>query len=100
MDQLNNLQKQELIGSATFTLHNVVTKPNQTATFLLANPRLPKQNGQLKITAAEKRADYGQTECQFDVAISQPGKHGGDSLFFILFRTGAGGTKPVYKSEN
>ena len=62
MDQLANLQKQQLIGSASFTLHGIITKPNQAAQFQLSNPMLNKPNGSVKIQAAEKRADFGKTE--------------------------------------
>ena len=59
MNKLHDLSKQQLIGSANFSLHNIVTKVNQTNTFKLVNPSRPNQNGEIKIQATEKRADYG-----------------------------------------
>ena len=102
MNQLQNLSKQELVGNVTFTLHQIVTKAGQTNTFQLANPVLNKPPGKMKVTAVEKKADYGQTECQFTVTITNPAYRQNDSLFFILFASQVNGTggKPVYKSEN
>ena len=62
---------------------------------------IKSNRGQVKIQAQEKRADYGKTECQFDMIITQCGSYGSSSLFIMLYRTNPNGsTQPVYKSEN
>jgi len=101
MNQINNLQKQDLVGGQKFTLHQIVTKPNQTAAFDLVNALSKKPTGQAKIQATEKKADYGRTECQFDLQVAQSGIQANQSVFFVLYRTNSSGSsQPVYKSEN
>lgn len=55
---INNLSKQEFIGSHQFTLHKIVSGRNQTLEAELKNPA--RNNcGKIKIIGQEKKADYG-----------------------------------------
>lgn len=92
MNMLNNLSKQELVGGASFTLHQIVTKPGQEATLKLENTLSKGNRGMIKIQAQEKRADHGQTECAFDVKVTNAGKNSNNSLFMMLYRTNANGS--------
>lgn len=56
LTQLKNLKKQTLMGSKEFTLHSLVTKPNQKLTEKL-------KKGEITIKAEEKPQQFGQTTC-------------------------------------
>ena len=61
---LNNLSKQEFIGSCSFTLHKIVSGKNQTLEAELINT-VRNKCGKIKIIGEEKKAGYGQTQCSF-----------------------------------
>lgn len=101
MDRLANLREQELVGSAKFTLHQVITKANQEITMKLENAVAKGNRGNITLKAEEKRQDYGQTECQFELTVTDAGRYGAYPLFMMLHKTNQNGsTQPVYKSEN
>jgi hypothetical protein len=78
-------------------LHKVVNSKNQEHKATLENANLKKQNGNIIITAKEKKADYGSVSVQFDVKAKLSEVSG--SYFFIIFNKSGQSSKPIYKSE-
>ena len=58
--QLNNLNKQEFIGSFNFQLGKLISARNQEITGQIESS-VRKNSGNIKIMALEKKSDYGKT---------------------------------------
>ena len=56
---VNDLTKQELIGSYHFDLHSIVNSTNQELNSELQNPKI-KKCGEIKIVAEELKPNHGQ----------------------------------------
>lgn len=95
---IDDLSKQQLIGSHKFTLHDVVTQMNQELTADLINPAM-KDCGKIKIRAQEKKSDYGQIQASFKLEAKLSSSDG--SHFFVVNKQidWTDEYRPVIKSE-
>ena len=95
--QLSNLSKHDFVGSYEFHLGKLVSSRNQELKADLEN-RVRKSNGQIKVMALEKKADFGKTQVQFVVSANVNG--GGSANFLVISRfRGPGQYQPILKSE-
>ena len=86
MNFIDDLSKQEFIGSLKFTLHEIVGKTRQTLKQkMLRAPTLKKklEPGEISITAEEKKSDFGKTTVEFFLEATM--KKDAEKPYFVLF---------------
>ena len=97
INQLDNFQAQDLIGTFAFTMNNVVTARDQILTGQLAPASSKTKGGEITITATEKKDDYGIMQFSMNLSFETNSDH--KSLFYTLSKGTGKHLIPVYKSE-
>jgi hypothetical protein len=98
-DEIDDLSKQELIGSFEFCLSDLCSSIDQEIDGDLKNDKI-EQPGQIKLRATTKKPDYGKTLASFEVSI----EHLETILAFFTVNKAKEGMNedvfmPVYKSK-
>lgn len=94
---IDDLKKQDFIGSVNFTLAQIVTTATGEYTTQLEGKK-PKKDTKIKITAEEKKANYGSTMASFGIDYHYSNKSA--TLFVVIDKIKANGkTQPVFKTD-
>lgn len=95
---LDNLKNHDFIGSATFTLHKVVSSRMQTYEATLTGSK-KKHDASIKITGEEKKQNHGSTTVQMSISAKITDFTGNCFLVINKSTNIPGNFKPIYKSE-